>query len=117
MEKAVALIGFGSQAKSWALNLRSSGREVRIFLRAESSSFALVKEMGFKAFALEEIANHNAEIEFFCLLTPDHTQGEIYRRYLLNAPALNIVVAHGWWPWSEKLQKNNRIDKKVHQRK
>jgi ketol-acid reductoisomerase len=107
MEKAIALIGFGSQAKTWALNLRSSGREVRVFLRENSSSQLLVREMGFKVFLLKDIKNHLEEIEFLCLLTPDHTHREIYQEHLALLPYLNIVIAHGWWPWSEKLEKKN----------
>jgi ketol-acid reductoisomerase len=109
MEKAIALIGFGSQAKSWALNLRSSGREVRVFLRENSSSQVLVREMGFKVFLLKDIKNHLEAIEFLCLLTPDHTHREIYQDHLAHLPYLNIVIAHGWWPWSEKLEKKNLI--------
>jgi len=107
MEKAIGLIGFGSQAKTWALNLRSSGREVRIFLRAKSASFKAAQDMGFPAFSITEINHHVQDIEFFCLLTPDHTHSEIYRDYLLNCSKMNIVLAHGWWPWSEKLEQKN----------
>jgi ketol-acid reductoisomerase len=107
MEKAVALIGFGSQAKSWALNLRSSGREVRVFLRKSSPSQVLAREMGFTVFFLEDIEKHLSKVEFFCLLTPDHTHRQIYQQYLVDLPPTNIVIAHGWWPWSEKLEKKN----------
>jgi ketol-acid reductoisomerase len=107
MEKAIALIGFGSQAKSWALNLRSSGREILVFLRENSPSQVLARDMGFKVFFLKDIIKHHAEIEFFCLLTPDHTHREIYHEYLVGLPRINIIVAHGWWPWSEKLEKKN----------
>jgi ketol-acid reductoisomerase len=64
----ITIIGFGNQAKAWALNMRDSGLKVHIGLRPNSSSKSLAKELGFNYFNIEatEIPTKN-----FVLLIPD----------------------------------------------
>ena len=43
----LAIIGFGNQAKAWALNLRDSNKEVHILVRKNGPSWNLANSMGF----------------------------------------------------------------------
>ena len=43
----VAVVGYGNQGRSWALNLRDSGLSVRVAVRADASR-SLAEEDGFE---------------------------------------------------------------------
>ena len=47
LNKTVGIIGYGSQARAQALNLRDSGAKVLIGLRANSKSINLAKKDAF----------------------------------------------------------------------
>jgi ketol-acid reductoisomerase len=49
----LTIIGFGSQAKAWALNLKDSKQNVCIALKKESKSRVLAEKMGFAIVDLE----------------------------------------------------------------
>ena len=67
-QNKISIIGFGNQAKAWAMNLRDSGAEVYIGHRPHSKSKELAQEMGFKTFNFQtsEVPSQN-----FVLLIPD----------------------------------------------
>ena len=91
----ILVIGFGSQAKSWALNLRDSGFDVHIILRKKSPSKELVKKLGFKPLIFGE-ADLKA-YSTFLMLTPDHTHAEILKTYRADFPPQSIFIyAHGF---------------------
>jgi len=52
--KKVAVIGYGSQGHAHALNLRDSGVEVKIGLKAGSKSIAKAEEAGFEVLSAAE---------------------------------------------------------------
>ena len=52
--KKVAVIGYGSQGHAHALNLRDSGVDVRIGLRAGSASVAKATEQGLRVLTVAE---------------------------------------------------------------
>jgi len=91
----VIIIGFGSQAKAWALNFRDSKRELKIALRENSPSIALAQKMGFETTLLSQLSAEKANT--FILLTPDHTHHETLELLdqQLSAGA-NLVYAHGY---------------------
>ena len=62
----VAVVGYGNQGRSWALNLRDSGLDVVVCVRADPSRDT-AKADGFDAVDLEE-AN---QADVICLLIPD----------------------------------------------
>ena len=74
--KEITIIGFGNQAKAWALNLRDSGWKVIIALRDNSPSAKLVKELNFQVVSLPLITTNLCAV-----LTPDETHSEIVRKY------------------------------------
>ena len=91
----ILIIGFGSQAKSWALNLRDSGREVTIGLRSNSQSHALVSTLGFNSlnYDTQKLANYN----FIVILTPDDTHKEILTSLNFKDEMFkqSFIYAHG----------------------
>ena len=70
--KAVAVIGYGNQGRSWAQNLRDSGIDVRVGTLADSSR-AQAEADGFPAY---EIADAVADADVVCLLIPDEVMGD-----------------------------------------
>ena len=94
------IIGFGNQAKAWALNLKDSGFDVYIGLREDSKSHDKAKSLGLKTFILdkEPIPTLN-----FALLTPDETHQDVLS-VLSNINAdKNCIYAHGFSITSRKL--------------
>lgn len=64
--RTVAVVGYGNQGRSWALNLRDSGVDVRVCVRNDASREQAVAE-GFEAADLEAAS----EADVLCLLVPD----------------------------------------------
>jgi len=64
---SVALVGYGNQGRSWALNLRDSGcTDLRVCVRADESR-ERAREDGFEVFELEEAS----AADIVCVLIPD----------------------------------------------
>jgi ketol-acid reductoisomerase len=75
--KTIAVIGFGSQGHSQALNLKDSGLNVIIGLRDESSpSWKKAVDFGFKVFKVAEAVK---QADFVQILVPDEFMGDIYK--------------------------------------
>lgn len=64
--QSVAVVGYGNQGRSWALNMRDSGVDVRVCVRADASR-ELARGDGF---ATGELADASAA-DIVCLLVPD----------------------------------------------
>ena len=71
----IAIIGYGSQGRAHAHNLRDSGFSVIIGARAGGPSWQQAQAQGFK---VEEPAQAAAEADLIALLTPDMAQPEVY---------------------------------------
>src|ERR1700689_3176528 len=84
----IAVIGYGNQGRSWALNLRDSGLDVGVYARADSSR-ELAEQDGFSTRDLES-AN---EADVICLLIPDDV---IPTLELAPHPDALVVVASGY---------------------
>ena len=90
--KKLAVIGFGNQAKAWALNLRDSGWEIEIGLRPNSVSAQKVEALGFKSFDLTIKTDH----KLFAVLIPDEQHAETVEKLnQLNSQA-TYIFAHGF---------------------
>ncbi len=74
--KTVAIIGYGSQGHAQAQNLRDSGVNVIIGLRAGSGSWARAERDGFAVMTTAEAAERGDIIQ---ILAPDEAQAAIYR--------------------------------------
>jgi ketol-acid reductoisomerase len=62
----VAVVGYGNQGRSWALNLRDSGCDVRVCVRADATRERAVAD----GFAVAEVSAAS-EAPIACILVPD----------------------------------------------
>jgi ketol-acid reductoisomerase len=93
--KKVAIVGYGSQGHAHANNLKDSGvSEVRVALRAGSSTAKKAQNAGFEVMTPEDAAKW---ADVVMMLTPDELQADIYRDSL--EPNLKdgaaLAFAHG----------------------
>ncbi len=94
-DRKVAVIGYGSQGHAHALNLHDSGVDVRVGLRAGSSSWDKAKDAGLKVTTVREAA---AEADLIMILTPDETQAHTYYTEIHESMTAGKVLAfaHGF---------------------
>ena len=74
--KKVAIIGYGSQGHAHANNLKDSGVDVVVGLRANSTSVAKAKNSGL---VVKEVAEAVAGADVVMILTPDEFQATLYK--------------------------------------
>ncbi len=93
--RKVAVIGYGSQGHAHALNLRDSGIDVRVGLRAGSASRGKAESAGLRVLSPAEAA---AEADLVMMLSPDTSQAKLYAEEI--APNLRqgdaLFFAHGF---------------------
>ncbi len=93
--KRVAVIGFGSQGHAHAGNLRDSGVDVVVGLRADSASRAKADRAGL---ATAQVSEAVASADITMILVPDELQADLYESQI--APNLKagsaIAFAHGF---------------------
>jgi ketol-acid reductoisomerase len=77
--KRVAIIGYGSQGRAQALNMRDSGVNVIVGLREGGDSWRKAEEDGFTPLRISEAAE---EGDIIHMLIPDMAQPEVYRSYV-----------------------------------
>lgn len=90
----IVIVGFGSQAKAWALNLKDSGANVYIALRETSPSIKEAKDLNLKTIIL---GPQLRDFSNFVILTPDHTHDQILnenKQFIGNGS--KIILAHGF---------------------
>ena len=95
LEKTCAVIGFGSQGRAHALNLRDSGIRVIVGLYPGSKSRAIAKRDGLVVKPTPE-AVRRADVIFLAL--PDTSMPEIYERDIAPylAKGKTLLFAHGF---------------------
>jgi ketol-acid reductoisomerase len=93
--KKVGVIGYGSQGHAHALNLRDSGVEVKIGLKADSKSIQKAKEAGFDVLTSAEVAEW---ADVIVILAPDQYQRFVYNDDILPhlKPGKAILFGHGF---------------------
>ena len=93
--RKVAVLGYGSQGHSHALNLKDSGIDVRVGLRDGSSSAAKAREAGLE---VRSIAEAVAEADVTMMLMPDTEMGAIYAEHVEPnlEPGEALFFAHGF---------------------
>jgi|TARA_B110000116_G_scaffold228134_1_gene209377 ketol-acid reductoisomerase len=90
----IAVLGYGSQGRAHALNLRDSGYDVVIGLRPGGKTSVKAANDGFSVQTFEDAADGAGLVAF---LTPDMAQAEIYERILGNIKEkATILFAHGF---------------------
>jgi ketol-acid reductoisomerase len=84
----IAVVGYGNQGRSWALNLRDSGADVRVCVRADASRDAARAD----GFDTGELADAN-DAPIACVLVPD----DVIPHLPLDRPADGLtVIASGY---------------------
>jgi ketol-acid reductoisomerase len=84
----VAVVGYGNQGRSWALNLRDSGVDVSVCVRADSTRDRAEAE-GFSTSDLEAAG----DADVLCLLVPDDV---IPTLPVTPGPGALVIVASGY---------------------
>ena len=94
-ERTVAVIGYGSQGRAQALNLKDSGANVVLGLRPGSRSQPAAESEGLTVKSIDEAAAEAAVVQ---ILIPDEQHGAVYRNQIEpNLQAGNMVmVSHGF---------------------
>lgn len=90
----IAIVGYGSQGRAHAQNLRDSGFSVIIGARAGGPSWRQAQAQGFR---VEEPPQAAAEADLVALLTPDMAQPEVYQAIESSMqPGATLLFAHGF---------------------
>jgi len=84
--RSIAVVGYGNQGRSWALNLRDSGYQPRVCVRADATREKAVQD-GFAVESLDEASS----ADIVCVLVPD----DVIPQLPLERPddALTIVAS------------------------
>jgi len=90
----VAVIGYGSQGHAHALNLRDSGIEVEVGLRAGSPSGDAAEEAGL---TVSTVGDATKGAQVVAVLVPDHVQKGVYEQEIEPNLELDaaLLFAHG----------------------
>jgi ketol-acid reductoisomerase len=90
------VFGFGAQGKAHALNLRDSGVDVSVFVRAESKKVPELERLGLHHVTSAKEAASAAQVA--SIMLPDMEQASFYRKYLKDGlPTGSLLVfAHGF---------------------
>jgi len=93
--KAIAVLGYGSQGHAHTLNLRDSGHDVVVGLRAGSSSREKAEAEGLEVL---EIADAASRGDVVMILLPDEKQGEVWESEIRDGLAEGnlLMFAHGF---------------------
>ena len=93
--KKIAIIGYGSQGHAHALNLKESGCDVCVGLRAGSKNWANAEGAGLK---VKTVADAAKWADIIMILVNDEVQADLYKRDIApNLEAGNaLMFAHGF---------------------
>ena len=93
--KTIAILGYGSQGHAHALNLKESGHDVVVGLRADSSSRQAAEEAGLEVVDTADAASRG---DIVMVLLPDEKQGEIWKSEIADgiAPGNLVMFGHGF---------------------
>ncbi|MFW6339854.1 MAG: ketol-acid reductoisomerase [Wenzhouxiangella sp.] len=92
--QTIAVIGYGSQGRAHARNLKDSGHDVVIGARRNGGSW---KKAGDDGFRVAEPAEAAASAGLIALLTPDMAQAQVYGQIETSIkPGAALPFAHGF---------------------
>ena len=93
-KEIIGILGYGSQGRAMALNLRDSGYEVMVGLRRRSKSLKIARQDKIKTGSIEEVASGADRI---IIAIPDHRQKAVLREGLLGrlSQKPSLIFLHG----------------------
>ncbi|MFI5281894.1 MAG: ketol-acid reductoisomerase [Candidatus Dormibacterales bacterium] len=105
----VAVIGYGSQGRAHALNLRDSGEDVLVGLYPGSKSIERVEADGLRAVPVPEAVS---EASVVMVLTPDAGQAKLFRESIEKnlQPRSMLMFAHGFAIHFAQVKPDPQID-------
>lgn len=94
-QKQIAVIGYGSQGFAQSNNLRDSGCNVTVGLRADSPSRAKAEQAGLRVLPVAQAA---AEADIVMMLVPDELAPEVYTHEIAESmtPGKTLAFSHGF---------------------
>jgi len=107
--KKVAIIGYGSQGHAHANNLKESGVNVVVGLRAGSASVKKAKNSGLE---VKEVADAVKDADVVMILAPDEHQADLYRDHIEKnlKDGSALAFAHGFNIHYQQIEPRNDID-------
>jgi ketol-acid reductoisomerase len=92
--KRIAVLGYGSQGRAHALNLKDSGFEVVVGLRPDGASWAKAQAAGLEVQRPEDAV---AEAALVAFLVPDTAQPSLHEQVEATIPqSATLLFAHGF---------------------
>src|SRR5918999_545180 len=93
--KRIAVVGYGSQGRAHALNLRDSGLEVTVGLRKDSASWEAAQGDGLEVAGIGETCSSASIV---AVLVPDQHQASVYSDAIEPNldPRAALLFAHGF---------------------
>ncbi|MEM9838910.1 MAG: ketol-acid reductoisomerase [Pseudomonadota bacterium] len=107
--KTIAVVGYGSQGRAHAQNLRDSDLDVIVGARAGGKSHHQAEEDGFRVLTVAQAA---AEADFVALTAPDMAHKEIFEKDLAPnmKPGSTLMFAHGFSVVYNQVQAPENMD-------
>ena len=93
--KRLTVLGYGSQGRAHALNLKDSGLDVTVGLRKDSDSWTWAEGDGVNVAGLNEACS---DADLIAMLVPDQHQATVYNESVEPnlAPGAALLFAHGF---------------------
>ena len=94
-DKAIGVIGYGSQGHAHSLNLKDSGLSVKVGLYEGSKSRAKAEEQGLDVGLVADVARDS---DIIMMLLPDTSMAEVYKESIQPhlSPGKTLMFAHGF---------------------
>jgi ketol-acid reductoisomerase len=107
--KKIAVLGYGSQGRAQALNLRDSGVNVVLGLRPGSPTWKQAEGDGWKP---ESAVDAVKSSDIVCFLVPDLAQGQLYKDVVAPnlKPGAMLLFSHGFNIHYKQIEPPENVD-------